>query len=303
MSRSNIYAIDLNLLLALQVLLEENSVTRAAARFGLTQSAMRRNLAKLREQLDDPLLVRTRHGMRPTPRAAALRDPLRRLVADATAIVDLHVEFDPSTSKRAFVLSASDYVEAVLLPPLLEELGRVAPGIDIAARTINRYVADNLEDGQIDLAVGPIWGMDHPGLRKQKLHQEDFRCVVRPDHPVASSELDLDRYCDLSHALAAPLEQPGGIVDAALARLDRKRRVALTVPSFLVVGHAVARSDLIATLPRRIAEHFAETLGLISMEPPLDVPSFSVSQFWHERRQRDPAHVWFRGVIRSLLGD
>ena len=300
MTRDHIYGIDLNLLLALHALLEEQNVTRAAARYGLTQSAMSRNLSRLRTLLDDPLLVRTRHGMRRTLRADALREPLRRLIADATTIVDQGAKFEPREAVRAFTLSSADYVEVVLASLLLEHLATRAPGIDIVTRRETRYAPEHLEGGEIDLALAPTTFIDGPGLRVQTLYEDRFVCVLRPDHP-KRRRLSLDDYCAMQHALSAPHESPGSIVDDALSTLGRRRRVALTAPSFLVVGHVVAQTDLVATLPRRSAEFFRETLGLKILPVPLELPGFALGQFWHERRHGDPAHAWLREQIRIVL--
>ena len=300
MSQAHISKLNLNLLLALHYLVEEPSVTAAAKRWGVTQSAMSRSLAQLRELLDDPLLVRTRHGMKLTPRSLALRLPLQRLVADAAAIVDHRVDFDPSTARRTFTIASSDYVHTALMPELIATLETEAPGIDIALHPESRQAPELLEEGAIDLAVTLPDFIEDRELRMQKLFRDDFVCVLRPDHPNAGSELTLDVYCALRHALASPRQRTVGHVDTHLLAAGRARRVAFIAPSFLAVAYLVRRTDLVATLPVRVAHAVAEPLGLVLRPVPLPIPGFETAQFWHERRHRDPAHAWLRRRIHEV---
>ncbi|MEO1230470.1 MAG: LysR family transcriptional regulator [Myxococcota bacterium] len=301
MSLRNVGELDLNLLVVLDVLLDELSVTRAAARLGRTQSALSRSLSRLRELMDDPLLVRTREGMRPTSKAQALKAPVRRLVADATAIVAGAPSFDPRVARRSFVITCGDSAELILMPPLLAALGERAPGIDIITRRESRLSVDPLEDGQVDLLITPTAAVLSNELKRQVLWTDSFSCVVRRGHPVSDGPLDLDRYCRLRHALCAPMGTPGGIVDDALARLGRERRVVFTSPTFLAVGHAVAQSDLITTLPRQTARYFLRLFDLEILPAPLELSPFTIAQFWHERRHQDPGHAWLRQLIREVF--
>lgn len=299
MPSSHLSQLDLNLLVALHALLDEGSVTRAAERMGVTQSAMSRTLARLRALLDDPLLVRTRHGMRPSPRAEALRAPLSRLMVDAAAIVERRAEFDPARSDHTFTVASSDYAQLALLPGLLARLARDAPGVNLSVLYDSRRTAEQLEDGVVDLAIGPAGFLPSEQLQQQHLLRDGFVVVLRADHPDAE-HLDLDRYCALRHALTSPQGKPGGLVDPLLAARGRHRRVALVAPSFLVVGQLVAQSDLVSTLPTRVAGALARTLPLRLLTPPLDIPGFELRQHWHPHRQGDPAHAWFRGLVREV---
>lgn len=304
MRPDDIYGLDLNLLVVLHALLEENGVSRAATRIGRTQPAVSRSLQRLRDLLDDPLLVRTRHGMRPTARALALREPVRRLVADAAAIVQGGATFDPRTARRRFLITSGDATEATLMPKLLAALEAEAPGVDVVTRRESAASMDQLEDGEVDLVLTPTSYVSKPGLRTQSLFEEGFVCVLRAGHPLAAEgALDLDAYCRVRHALSAPLGRPGSVVDDALARLGRERRVAFQAPSFLAAGHVVAGTDLVATLPEGVAAYFGATLGLAQRPPPVELPRFTIAQFWHERRHHDPGHRWLRGRLRALVAD
>ncbi|MEM1414091.1 MAG: LysR family transcriptional regulator [Myxococcota bacterium] len=305
MSTENVYGLDLNLLLALHALLEEEHVTHAAERFGRTQSAMSRSLARLRDLLGDPLLVRTRRGMRPTARALALRDPVRRLVADAAAIVGGGFAFEPRTARRTFTISCADATETLLMPALLGVLATEAPGVDVRTRRESRFTEEQLELGQLDLAVVPAGALsESSALRTQRLYRNRFVSIARKGHPALRKEgLDLATYCALPHALSAPLGTPGSVVDDALRLQGRSRRVAYAGPGFLAVGHVVAQSDLIATLPERSARHLAAYLPLRVFPVPVPLAPFAIHQQWHERRHHDPGHVWLRSRIKSLVGD
>lgn len=291
--------LDLNLLLALDALLLERSVTRAAARVGLTQSAMSHKLRRLREVFDDDLLVGGRQGMVPTERALALAGPVRRGLLELHAAIRITAPFDPPTAERGFTILTSDYADFVILPRVLEHLGRHAPGIGIRIRPPTGAVGQALEDGSADLVMGPA--MEGSGLKQRTVFQETFVVIVRPDHPALDDDgaLPLPRYVEQGHVLVSADDGPG-IVDRALAEHGLRRRVVLRTPYFVGVPFMVARSELVATLPRALAEEAATVVPLRLLPPPLPLPSFRVTMTWHERAHRDPAHEWLRELSRRL---
>ncbi|MGK3962918.1 LysR family transcriptional regulator [Sorangium sp. So ce118] len=294
-------ALDLNLLVVLDALLAERHVTRAAARLGMTQPACSHALGRLRRALGDPLLVRGARGaMLPTPRAEALAPALRAALRGLASAIRGEPRFDPATARRTFRIATGDYAELVLLPPLLSLLASAAPSVDVwmmpLALTRDGVVAQ-LTSGAVDVVIGPPrrgWPDD---LYVRPLFEERFRCVVRRDHPAARGRLTLDRYCALSHLLVAPRGTPGSLVDDALAALGRGRRIAATVPHFLVAPHVIAATDLMATLGGRIVDATAAPLGLAALPPPLELASFSFAMIWHERTHHDPAHRWLRDQV------
>jgi DNA-binding transcriptional LysR family regulator len=292
-------AIDLNLLVALDALLAEGSVTRAAERVGLTQPAMSHALNRLRKLLDDPILVRTPRGMLPTPRAEELVAPIRRALGEIERALHHRPDFDPATATRTFTLSAVDFGEFLILPPLLARLRAEAPGVDLVVQALRlEEVLEQLEAGDVDLGIGVSLPPDLPRAYRQKLFDERFVCLVREGHPeVGDGPLSLEKFVSLSHALISPRGRKGGYVDRALEAIGLSRHVALMVPHFLVAPHVVAQSDLVLTLPARVGRAFADILPLRAIEPPLELASFTVTQFWHERQQKDPAHAWFRGLL------
>lgn len=302
MHMANLPALDLNLLRALQALLAERHVTRAAARLRITQPAMSHSLARLREALGDPILVRTPGGMAPTPRAEAIGPTLERVLAEIDQLFASPKPFDPATSTRRYHVATSDYVELVLLPRLLARLWKEAPSVDV--RVVNLVLPnETLADGTIDLAVSPIANFGSPaprGIKAQKILDDDFVCVLREDHPFAKRRMTIDDYCALPHALVAPGGQSGSYVDTVLAKIGRTRRVAIQLPHFLAAPHVVRETDVVLTLARRIADVMAPMLGLRRVPPPVEVPGFTMSIVWHERQHADPAHAWFRATLAKV---
>jgi DNA-binding transcriptional LysR family regulator len=289
---------DLNLLVAFDALVAEGNVTRAAERVGLTQPAMSHALARLRKVVGDPLFLRTPQGMTPTPRAVELVEPVRRALAEIDRALHQQNRFDPGAAKRSFTLATVDFGSLVVVPPLLARLRRDAPGVDLVVRQLRtEAIEKQLAEGEVDVAIGVLYDENEAWRMSRRLFDDRFVCVLREGHPALAGPLTLDAFCALDHALIAPRGRRGGFVDTALARLGRRRRVALCIPHFLAAPIVVAQSDLILTLPERIAKSFAAILPLRIVDPPLEVEGFSTSAFWHELAARDPAHAWLRQTI------
>ncbi|WP_438017751.1 LysR family transcriptional regulator [Sorangium sp. So ce315] len=295
-------SIDLNLLVVFDALLAEGSVTRAAARVGLSQSAMSHALGRLRALIDDPVLVRTPRGMIPTPRAQELAGPIREALAQIEATVARSPRFDPATARRSFSVATVDYVELILLPRLVQKLFADAPFVDLVARPYDSDMWGSMETGKVDLAIG-MFPTVPAGFYRQRLLEEHYTCVVRRNHPVVRSKLTLKMYTSLPHALISPRGDGGGRVDEVLAEQGLSRRVALQIPHFLVAAHIVAQTDLVLTVPARIAQVFADMQALRVMKPPLELGGFSLDQVWHERQAKDPAHMWLRGIFAEIARD
>ncbi|XXY53288.1 LysR family transcriptional regulator [Sorangium sp. So ce269] len=299
MTAAHLSGIDLNLLVALDALLREAHVTRAAARIGLTQSAMSRSLARLRDVLGDPLLVRTGRGMRLTPRAERLAPALGRVLAEIAAVLDDAPRFDPATAARTFTMTSADFGEALLLPPLVERLTREAPAVDVATRGASLDSFGALEAGELDfalLAQEPA----RPAIVWTPLFPERFVCLVREGHPAASRKLTAEQFAAIPQVLVAPGGRPGSIIDDVLAGMGLRRRVAVRVASFIAAPEIVASSDLMVTLPERIAARAQRHLPLRAMELPFKLKGFTLSLAWHERMRQDPGHAWFRALAVSV---
>ena len=294
--------VDLNLLAALDALLAEQRVARAAARVGLSQPAMSRALGRLRALLGDPLLVRDGARMRTTPRADALGPRVRRILAEVKATLLEAAPFDPAADRRTFVIATNDYCGAVLLPGLIQRLRREAPLVDLKVRALGPSTpVEALAEGALDLAIGTFLE-GTAGLVEQVLLEDGFVCVVRAGHPLARPRLTLRRYAEAEHLLvSAPGEGPG-VADLALAERGLARRVAVRVPYFLVAARLVASTDLVLTLPRRLAEVVAADAGLVLLKPPLPLPRFEVTLVGHPRAAADPALAWLRALIQGYVG-
>jgi len=291
--------VDLNLLVALDALLAERSVSRAAARLHLSQPATSAVLARLRELFDDPLLTRSARGMLPTPRALELFGPVRQVLDEIDTIVQPRTAFDPGSAEHTFTLSASDYVEYALLPALVDYLERQAPRVRLAVRPLDlQTVAKQMEIGEVDLCITGLRNAP-PGLHERALYTERIVSVVRRNHPGVGAHLTLDIFCSLEHIMVSVRGSGfSARIDEALAALGRKRHARLAVPHFLLVPEIVARSDMISALPERLARGYAHKLRIY--EPPVKMDGFTVGQIWHERNQRDPAQIWLREVVLML---
>jgi DNA-binding transcriptional LysR family regulator len=291
--------VDLNLLVALDALLAEHSVSRAAVRLHLSQPATSALLARLRELFGDPLLLRSARGMLPTPRALELLGPVKQVLDEIDAIVQPRAAFDPARAVQTFTLSASDYVEYALLPMLVDYLERKAPGVRLAVRPLDlQTVAKQMENGEVDLCITGLQNAP-AGLHQQPLYAERMVSVVRRKHPGVGARLTLEKFCSLEHILVSV--RGSGLsarIDEALAKLGRKRRARLAVPHFLLVPEIVARSDMISALPERLARGYANKLRIFEL--PLEIEGFTVGQIWHERNQREPAQLWLREVLLEL---
>jgi DNA-binding transcriptional LysR family regulator len=289
--------IDLNLLVALGALLEERSVTRAGRRLGLSQPAMSHALARLRELFDDPLLVRTQRGLAPTPRAEALGVSVAAALADLQRALSAGEEFDPRSSTSTFCLAASDYSETVLLPGLIERLATRAPGVSLDVRSLGELPVAGLESGRIDGVVGPAFMELPESMYRQPLFEDDFVCIARRGHPEIDGTLSMDAFLRARHAVTTMRPGTRAALDEVLAARGACRNVALRVPHFLVAPLAVAHSDLISTVARRVAAAVAAPLGLQVLPHPCPPPPFGIVQIWHERTHRSPAHRWLRSLL------
>jgi len=292
-------ALDLNLLVVLRALIAEKSVTRAAAAVGLSQSATSHALARLRQAMEDQLLVRTPRGMELTPRAKAMAEPLERALAGLHEVVSAPAVFEPGRSRRRFRIATDDYLELVLMPALLARIWREAPGVDVTILSSSSSSGQDLAAARIDIIIDPRVAFGPlPGAYSQRILDDRFVCVVREGHPAGSGRLTLEAFLAHPHALVAPSGRPGGVVDSVLAKRGLRRRVALVLPHFLAAPHIVRQTDVILTVGERIARSLGAGLRLLA--PPIPLPRFTVETIWHQRHHADPAHAWFRRVVADV---
>lgn len=294
---------DLPLLHALDVLLRERHVSRAAQRLGITQGAASQRLARLRQHFDDALLVPGRPLMILTPRAQALQEPIATALATVRAALVRAEPFDPATSHRRFTLLGNDLAEVLAFPPLLDTVRADAPHVSLAMERADADVVERLGKGSADIAFVPDF-MVRDSLRRVALPPEPFVVLVRRDHPIAkraAKKLRLDDYLALGHVLVAPRGLPGSLVDTALERLGKTRTVVTRVQHFVSAAFVVARTDLAVTCPANVARAVAPELALRAMTPPVHVAIDRTSMVWHERAHRDAGHRWLRDRITAHL--
>jgi DNA-binding transcriptional LysR family regulator len=290
-------AIDLNLLVTLDVLLAERSVTRAARRLGVGQPSVSHALARLRELLGDPLLVRVGRAMVPTARADALAPALARTLAELRTLLSGAPTFDPAASARAFVVSCPDLL-APIVPDVARRVALAAPRATLELRPpITADLPTALGTGGVDLALAPA-PREAPGVILRALGTVRWCILARRGHPaLRRGRLTLAAWTAHPHVVVRTGSESASLVGAALARAGATRRVGLIVPGFLFVPHAIAATDMLAAAPRELALDVARELDLQVIDPPIPLPAIPVAAIWHERHHADPAHRWLRALV------
>jgi DNA-binding transcriptional LysR family regulator len=303
----NLGRIDLNLLVHLDALLTERSVTRAAARVGIGQSAMSHNLARLRELFGDELLTRGADGMRLTPRALTLLEPARTMLAQVEALVSREKAFDPATAVRTFRFGLPDSMEVLIMPALLARMREVAPGIHLRLYNFDASrLFDDLDADEVDLAIGyDTFRQGQFHHKRRKLFTETWLCMFSAGKTGITPPISLDDFVRLPHVLTSlrPGRSVRGIVDDALEKLGLRRSVALTTPRFLTVPSLVARAPVIVTMQARLARRFAAEHGLSLSPLPVELSEVTVSLLWHASYDHDPAHAWLREQVAQLAAE
>lgn len=301
--------LDLNQLVAMELLLRLGSVTQAAKRLGVTQSAMSHTLRRLRETFDDPLLVRGGAAMMPTPRALTLKTPLRaalRSLADAIAEPEA---FDPATTERTFRLASPDLFDTVFFPDLLRRFAKEAPRASLTALTGFDRLDDRLETGDLDAAIVPSavgsgvqMGPPLAGdLRSRWLLDDVWTPFVRSGHPVLpQGRLAPTAFAALDHILVSPTGEGLGATDALLAEHGLSRRIAFRAPTF-ASGVGVAQDTNLVLVAPSALEHRALRWGLVALDVDLDFPRHKLHLVWHLRVEADPAHRWLRAHLQSCV--
>jgi len=288
--------VDLNLLAVLDAIVQTCSVSRAAEQVGITKPAMSHALARLRDQMGDPVLVRAGQQWHLSERALAMRDRVREVAEGARVLLEKDETFEPKHSTREFRVHATDHMLALLGAELGAALAREAPHCALRFLPIQADDATPLRGGQIDVALGVFPALPCE-FRTQALFQERFACVVRKNHPRIAGKMNLECFLALQHVLVAPRGRSGSTVDAALAKRGLARKVTRFVPYFVVALDLVSRTDLVLTVSQRLAHLYAQRFGLQILKPPLTLPPYTISQVWHPRVDADPSHRWFRRLV------
>jgi DNA-binding transcriptional LysR family regulator len=294
----NLAAFDLNLLVALDALLECRNVTHAGQRVGLSQPAMSRCLARLRGMLDDDLLVRSSTGLVPTPRAERLAEALPPILVQIRDLLGSR-SFAPEEWRSKVTLAMPDHQALVLLSRLLPRVRDRAPRLDVVVDSSLVGALKRLEQGEIDFAIGQIH--DTPaGTYRRKLYEDRFACLLRQDHPALLQPWTPDSFAALRHAVIAPAAEDGfGKVHDSLAMLHLPDREPVLVPNAMAAPMMIAETDMVLTVPHRVATRMAAMLPLAVVDMPVEMPPYEVFLIWHERRHRDPEHRWMRAEIAA----
>jgi DNA-binding transcriptional LysR family regulator len=298
MREVNINALDLNLLIALKALLDEQHVTRAAEKVGLSQPAMSRALGRLRVMFKDPLLVKGASGMSLTSRARELYQPLQNILGDIGQLMTAPT-FVPSEMTGEIVIATRDYEMAAILPQAIKAINEEAPGISIRIMPLSGDDLSPLERHEVDFVVA---GTDRKSstLSRKTLFTDNFVCVVSAEQSVAKKKLTMESYLAMRHCIISFSEFRSGIVDSALAKMGLERKAVVTIPQFLAASHIVANSDLILTIPKRLGKLFVESNQFLPLDLPFDVPSFSIYIYWHIRNENNPMHTWIRNKFLAV---
>ena len=294
-------SLDLWLVRVLRTLLVERSVTLTAQRLNQTQPAISTALRRLRETLNDPILVRGKSGMVPTEYGASLLPSAQRVLREVDFVATPHGDFDPGRSRRTFRVAAPDYLNDFFMPTVIAQFREAAPHARLEIDSLNPTLdhATALEAGELDLVIGN-WPKPDPRFEKSDLFSDTVVCLMRADHPLAQQPMTRETYLAAPHLAPTPYSGArGGAVDTGFARARAERRIVTTLPYFGLVPQVLLQSDLIFTTTRRFAMHYANMLPLAVVDVPIPFPRIKCYQLWHPQPDR-PSDI---GWLRTLMSD
>ena len=299
----DLYRINLNLLIALDILLEEKNVTLASKKIHITQAAMSNNLNQLREIFNDKLLIREKNQMLPTNFAKELQPKLRRVLHELGTLVMSSGEFNPATSKRIFKIGMSDYMSAMILPKLTEILESSAPDIKInVVSTSHLNSITSFERGEYDLAIGKVANLKSP-VKKQLLYADEAVCILNTKHPLASKvRITLKDYLSLQHVSVRAIHQSlSPVIDQTLSKMGHQRNTEISLPYMLPVFNVIKKSHhLIATILKSIALLHADTYKYVIKPLPFKIPPIEYYLAWHQQFDEDAGHAWIRNQLIKI---
>lgn len=294
--------VDLNLLVLFSQLLAERSVSRVADNLGITQPAVSNSLAKLRRLFGDELFVRTTRGMEPTPYAEQLAKPVNDGLALIHRGINHSAGFDPRSARQAITIGMTDIGEIYFLPKLIERLRQKAPGISLGTvRNTAVNLRDDMESGRVDLAIGLLPQLK-AGFFQRRLFSQNYVCLMRRGHRLDKRRISLQEYTCAEHLVVVSAGSGHGKVDELLRRRGIDRQVCVTVPHYVGLGHILQGSDLVSTVPERLADRLTEPFGLVKVQHPAKLPAVTINVFWHAKSHRSPANTWLRGIVFDLFG-
>ena len=298
-----LHELDLNLLVVFNHLLVERRVSKVADNLGISQPAVSNSLAKLRKLFGDELFLRTPKGMEPTPFADQLAESVSYALAMIHSGVNQRTTFEPATAKRAFTIGMTDIGEIYFLPALIERLRTEAPGITLSTvRNAAVNLRDELESGKVNVGIGLLPQLK-AGFFQRRLFTQSYVCLMRRGHRLDKRKMSIAEFSAAEHLVVISAGTGHGKVDELLQRSGVERSVRLTVPHYVSVGHILRGSDLIATVPERLANRLIEPFGLAKVPHPAKLPDVAINVFWHAKYHRSPDNRWLRGVVFDLFGD
>lgn len=295
--------IDLNLLVVFNQLLTERKVSRVAENLGLGQPAVSNALARLRKLFGDELFIRTSSGMQPTPFADQLAESIGYALGMIHGAINVKNSFDPAASKRKFSVGMTDIGEIYFLPLLMEKIQKLAPAVSISTvRNTSINLKDAMEAGHVDVAIGLLPQLK-AGFFQQRLFTQQYVCMFRNGHPLDKEKILASEFFAADHVAIVSAGTGHGIVDEILDKNSPQRKVRLTVPHFVAVGHILQSTDLVTTVPERLAEKIAKPFNLKYVAHPIKLPQIAINLFWHAKYHKDPANRWLRGLIFDMHAD
>lgn len=295
--------IDLNLLVVFDRLLAERRVSRVAETLGVTQPAISNALTRLRKLLGDPLFLPTSRGMQPTPFAEAMADPVASGLALIYTAVNQRTSFDAATSTRAFKIAMTDIGEIYFLPGLLKHFQDSAPHASISTvRNTAINLKDEMELGNVDLAIGYLPALK-AGIFQRRLFRHRYVCLFRRGHALARRRVGIAEFSRADHVVVVAAGTGHASVDDLLEKSGVERRIRLTVPHFVAMGHILRDTDLVATVPERLADRLVEPFDLMHCPHPVKLPEIAINLFWHAKSHRDPANQWLRDALVHTHAD
>jgi len=302
----NLKSVDLNLLVAFDALMSERSVSRGAAKLGITQSALSHALKRLRIMFGDPLMRRGPRGMEPTERALSLQQPMKAILANIHSIISTKLAFAPATTKRTFKLSMSDAMSVEALPLIVRKLRKTAPNIDLLVTSSGpRDACARIINDEVEIAIG-VFPHVPPELLRRELYRDQLVCVADKNHPLLKhGRMDEKSYLSSPHVTVAPNLDSGVQLDDIFVAMGFNRRVVATVPHYIALPALIRGTDLIAHTRLRLLNVLRSSSNLVvfSIPAPIRVPELSFEQIWHARHEGDPGHRWLRDLIIDAVGN
>ncbi|NVJ97477.1 MAG: LysR family transcriptional regulator [Alphaproteobacteria bacterium] len=295
----NLAGTDLNLLLVFDAVMTERNATRAGRKIGMSQPAVSNALNRLRHLMKDDLFVRGPEGMRPTARALELEIPIRRALGEIEDALS-PMAFDPGKAERTFTIATTDYVAMTLLPYIAGYITNEAPGVNIHTVPIEGRMFEKLDHQEADYGLTAL--SDVPDrFGRLSISSDHFVCMMRKDHPLAAykDQIPAEEYAAARHVLVSPRGDAHGFVDDQLADMGLKRRIVMMVNNFGSAPMLVASSDMVVTMPSRVADKCSEFFDLHIVPSPISPPSHMIGGVlvWHKRLTNHPAHTWFRNLM------